>query len=286
MESFYFDHGGVRLHCVRWGNPQDTPVVMLHGLRAYAQTWEPLAEALGDGFCCYALDQRGRGLSGWAPSDSYRTECYVADLRQLVLHLQLDEFFLIGHSMGGSTALEYVRQYPNRICGLVVEDIGPGSSAAGDGAQRIRREMRETPLVFADWEAAEAFWRHSRPNLSRAGLQSRLLHSMHETPAGIAWRHDQQGIAEARLSIPPIDLWPAIRSLRCPTLLVRGGRSDFLSQETMLAVEASNPYIETVEIPEASHYVHDEQSEMFNRTVTEFIHRTMRNEHQPEEDVK
>ena len=269
--QFFNNRSGLRLHVLCWGNPDGTPLLLLHGLRAYAQTWESLAGVLGDDFCCYALDQRGRGLSDWAESTSYRTESYVDDLEDLVAHLGLQRFALVGHSLGGANALEYARLHPGRLLALVVEDIGPGSSSVGDGAERIRREMRQTPLVFADWDTARAFWVKSRPGLSEQGLRSRLAHSMQETAQGVVWRHDQQGIAEARLSIEPVDLWPAVRTLDCPTLFVRGGNSDFLPPATLAAMQEQNSNIRTVEIAGASHYVHDDQSEEFNRIVAGYL---------------
>lgn len=269
--QFFNNRSGLRLHVLRWGNPQGTPLILLHGLRAYAQTWESLASALGDDFCCYALDQRGRGLSDWAESSSYHTQSYVHDLEDLVAHLGLQRFALVGHSLGGANALEYARQHPGRLLALVIEDIGPGSSSIGEGAERIRREMRQTPLLFADWDAARAFWLKSRPGLSEQGLRSRLAHSMQETAQGIVWRHDQQGIAEARLSIEPVDLWPAVRALDCPTLFVRGGNSDFLPPATLAAMQEHNSNIRTLEIADASHYVHDDQSDAFNRSVAGYL---------------
>jgi pimeloyl-ACP methyl ester carboxylesterase len=155
--------------------------------------------------------------------------------------------------------------------GLLIEDIGPGSSIQGDGAARIRREMGQTPLQFESWDAARAFWRASRPGLSEQGLASRLAHSMQERNGVIGWRHDQQGIAEARLSIEPTDLWPAVRSLDCPSLFIRGSRSDFLPPAMLQAMCASNPQVQAVEVADASHYVHDDQSEVFNRLVAGFL---------------
>lgn len=270
---FYFNRSGLRLHYLRWGAPTGVPLILLHGLRAYAQTWASLAQSLGDDYCIHALDQRGRGLSEWAEPASYRTQSYVDDLEDLVAHLGLTRFVLLGHSLGGANALEYARLNPGRLIGLIVEDIGPGSSSLGDGAARIRREMSQTPLQFADWEAARAFWRASRPGLSEEALASRLAHSMKENETGITWRHDQKGIAEARLDIEPTDLWPAVRALDCPTLFIRGGRSDFLPQATLQAMCASNRHVQTAEIPDASHYVHDDQGELFNQTVAGFLQR-------------
>ncbi len=213
---FFTNRSGLRLHFLRWGESSGVPLVLLHGLRAYAQTWESLVQSLGEGYCIYALDQRGRGLSDWAEPASYHTQTYVEDLEDLIAHVGLQRFVLLGHSLGGANALEYARQNPGRLTGLLIEDIGPGSSSQGDGAARIRREMSQTPLQFDNWDV----WRASRPGLSQEGLASRLAHSMQERDGMITWRHDQQGIAEARLSIEPTDLWPAVRALDCPSLFI------------------------------------------------------------------
>ncbi len=274
-----FRSGDLRLHYLHWGSADGLPIVALHGLRAYAQTWQSLAGALAEDLShpcrLYALDQRGRGESDWGPVADYRTEVYVRDLENLVAHLGLDEFVLIGHSLGGTNALEYARLHPDRVRAMVIEDIGPGSSAAGEGAQRIRREMRETPMSFADWDAARAFWRSARPNLGEAGLASRLAHSMCEDGGRIRWKHDQQGIAEARLTITPTDLWPAVDAVRCPTLLIKGADSDFLPVATLEAVEARNPRFRPLIIEGATHYVHDDQAQTYNDAVVGFIHQAL-----------
>ena len=268
---FFTNRSGLRLHFLRWGQPSGVPLVLLHGLRAYAQTWESLVQSLGEGYCVYALDQRGRGLSDWAVPESYHTQSYVEDLEDLVAHVELKRFVLLGHSLGGANALEYARQHPGKLSGLIIEDIGPGSSSQGDGAARIRREMSQTPFQFDGWDAARAFWKTSRPGLSEEGLASRLAHSMKEQRGAVTWRHDQQGIAQARLTIEPTDLWPAVRALDCPTLFIRGGRSDFLPPAMLEAMSTSNPHVQTAEVADASHYVHDDQGPVFNALVADFV---------------
>ncbi|RDL46202.1 alpha/beta hydrolase [Marinomonas piezotolerans] len=268
--SHFFTSDGLNLHYLKWGHGK-VPVVLLHGLRGFAQTWQDLVDALGDDFTFYALDQRGRGDSDWGPSEDYNASVYVQDLTNFVAHLALDRFVLIGHSLGGQNAVEYARQNPDRVMAMVIEDIGPGSSKQGAGAERIRREMRNTPLSFSSWQEAERFWTKSRPNLTEQALQARLNHSFREMDGEVRWKHDQEGIAHARLTIEPIDLWPAFRAICCPTLLVKGGNSDFLSAETVAEIQSSSDAVKTVLIEDASHYVHDDQPEKFNDSVVRFM---------------
>lgn len=268
--SHFFTSDGLNLHYLKWGNGK-VPVVMLHGLRGFAQTWQDLVDALGNGFTFYALDQRGRGDSDWGPTEDYNADSYVKDLTRFVDHLELDCFILVGHSLGGQNAVEFMRQYPKRVMAMVIEDIGPGSSKQGEGAERIRREMRNTPLSFESWQEAKAFWISSRPNLTEQALQARLNYSFREVDGKVTWKHDQQGIAEARLTIEPIDLWPAFHAINCPTLLVKGSNSDFLSSQTVTDIMASSDLVQAVQIEDASHYVHDDQPEKFNEAVVRFM---------------
>ena len=173
-----------------------------------------------------ALDQRGRGHSDWDPQRNYFADAYVRDLEALVDGLSLQRFVLVGHSMGGANALVYASASPRIGCRpWFVEDMGPGASAAGRGADRIKRELRETPSSFTNWEEATAFWRKIRPDVSATALQSRATHSLKdEKSCGIVWRDDAEGIGEARLSARPeqvVDLWPHVEALNIPTLLIR-----------------------------------------------------------------
>lgn len=253
---------GLRLRFVEWG-PRDAPaVVALHGLRSFAHTWEPVALPLADRWRFVALDQRGRGHSDWDPQRRYYTEHYVRDLQALVDRLDLPRFVLLGHSMGGATAFVYAAANPGRLSGLVIEDMGPGASAGGAGAERIRGELLATPSHFDGWDAAAAFWRSQRPNVPDAAITARVRHSMKQEADGrVTWRHDAEGIAAARLSATPaqlVDLWPHVEALRTPTLLLRGARSDFLAYDVAQAMVQCNPRVQLVEVPVASHYVHDD----------------------------
>ncbi|MCE4554997.1 alpha/beta fold hydrolase [Roseateles cellulosilyticus] len=266
---------GLRLRYVEWG-PTDAPaVVALHGLRSFAYTWEPVALPLADRFRIIALDQRGRGESDWDPERRYYTADYVRDLEALVDRLSLPRFVLLGHSMGGSNALVYAGSHAEHLAGLVIEDMGPGASAGGAGAQRIRRELLATPSRFAGWDEAAGFWRSQRPNVTDAAIAARVRHSMKQVRDGsVVWRHDAEGIAASRLAATPqqlVDLWPHVLSLRIPTLLLRGARSDFLTAETASAMVQRNPVIRRVEIPDASHYVHDDNLPAFEAALQAYL---------------
>ncbi|WP_079053726.1 alpha/beta fold hydrolase [Streptomyces graminilatus] len=274
-EDRFITLNGLRAHYVEWGEPGRPPIVMLHGLRSYARTFEPLAERLADRYHVLAVDARGRGDSDWDPQGEYYTSAYVADLEQFADRLGLDRFILLGHSMGGTTAYVYTARHPERVTALIVEDIGPGSSISGEGAERIKREVGNTPTEFPTFEAARAYWRTLRPGISEAALASRLTHTLRPGTCGRwLWKFDMGGIAKARLNPDParqVDLWPHVDGLRCPTLVVRGGASDFLPAATAEVMAARNPRVRAVEIPGAGHYVHDDAPDAFHHQIAQFL---------------
>ena len=74
------DINGLKLHYLDWGSPESPALVLLHGLRGHAHSWDDVSSALCDRYRVLALDQRGRGDSDWAAGGDYFTEAYVADL--------------------------------------------------------------------------------------------------------------------------------------------------------------------------------------------------------------
>jgi pimeloyl-ACP methyl ester carboxylesterase len=268
---------GLTLVVTEWGEPDARPVVMLHGIRGYAETFAGVAQALQPGWRVIAYDQRGRGRSDWDPARNYYTDAYVSDLEAVRRALGLERFDLLGHSMGGINAIVYAATYPQRVERLVLEDAGPRAFEDSDGARRIRRELATTPAAFADWDSATAFMRALRPTVTEAARQERLRSMLKPAEGGgFVWRYDHAGIAATRLNPAPgrsPDLAAAVGRIQCPTLVLRGGRSDYLQPDMAEAMCRSNALVRWHEIADAGHYVHDDQPQAFAEQVCAFLNR-------------
>ena len=269
------DSGGTAINVREWGDPANPAIVLLHGLRGYSGTWRTLAGALSDRFHLVAFDARGRGESAWDAGRNYYTDAYVADLESIVAAYGLERVVLLGHSMGGTTSYVYAARNPERIRALIVEDITAGSSVVGAGFERIVAEMKALPTRFDDWSAARAYWRKLRPNVGDAAIEERLWESMRSLPDGtVIWRYDAEGIAATRIAPDParvIDLAPVIGAIAVPTLVIRGGKSDFCSLANLCPLEAANPVLTHATVEHASHYVHDDAPIDFLRLVEGFL---------------
>ena len=266
---------GLTCHYLRWGEHTAPAVLLLHGLRSYARTWEPVAGALSDTHLVIAPDFRGRGDSEWDPHHDYHTDAYVRDVAGIAEQLGLSRFSIVGHSMGGTVGYAYAARHPEQVHALVVEDIGPDSSTKTAGADRVLREIRSTPDDFASLDAVRAYWRGIRPHITEDALASRIANTVRPGEGGRwEWKLDMAGIAAARLHgdpAGPIDLWACVDALRCPTLVVRGADSDFLPVDICVAMARRQPLLNWTEVAAAGHYVHDDNPAEFTELVTGFL---------------
>jgi pimeloyl-ACP methyl ester carboxylesterase len=263
---------GVRLHWLAWGRPDAPVMLLLHGLRAYGMWFAGFAAAVQDRYRVVAIDQRGRGRSGWAPDGDYSRAAYVRDVEAVVAGLALPPFILVGHSMGGLNAMPYAARHPDAVRALVLVDIGPDLAPAG--MQRIRRELGETPADFPSWEAARAFLRERHPRVPAGELATRLEWMLHESPAGrIGWRLDPAIFAPNQAIEPAGTLWQHFAGVRCPTLVVRGSETDLLDVETCERMTATHPDCAWVKVAGAGHMVLEDNLAGFNAAVDGFLRR-------------
>lgn len=266
---------GLNFQVTELGRPDGRPIVMLHGLRGFGETFSGVARVLQPEYRVIALDQRGRGGSDWDPGRNYWTRTYVADVEHLVDALGLQRFDLLGHSMGGANAIVYAAIHGDRIGRLIIEDAGPGAFETSPGSGRIRVELETTPAAFADWDAASEFMRKLRPTVTEDARQQRLRSMLKATGGGgYTWRHDQAGIAWARLHPDPAgqaELASHVRALTADTLLIRGERSDYMQTDMARRMLDMNPRIREAVIADAGHYVHDDQPRAFERVVADFL---------------
>lgn len=268
--SHTFLSGPLRLHYVEWGNKDAPPIILLHGLRAYAHWFDEFAEAAASRYRLIALDQRGRGLSGWAADGLYNTDAYVADLEALRLHLGLDRMSLMGHSMGGTNVVNYTAAYPQHVEALIIIDSAPELNNVG--LTRIRSELGRTPKRFGTLAEARVFLRSLHVRASEKNLDTRLQWMLQESPdGGYTWRIDN-AIFDPRMTPDPAErTWAALRKIACPTLIVRGGVSDLITREMVRRMLTCIPGSKDVEIPNAAHMVIEDNPDGFNAGVIPFL---------------
>jgi len=247
---------GLELHYLDWGNAGAAPVVCVHGYTSSAEPFNGLARHFHDRFHIVVPDVRGHGESAWSPDGAYQYRDQVSDLAGFVDQLGLTRFVLIGTSMGGIIAMAYAEAHAERLLGLVINDIGPDVEG---GSQRITRMVGARPEEFATLEDAMAYRREISPvTASRPiGDQRELaLGVLRQRPDGRwVWKMDPAYIQQrVQHGAPPRPaLWPVLRSLPCPTVVVWGTESDVLSGAQAARMVGALPRGELVTVPGVAH---------------------------------
>jgi pimeloyl-ACP methyl ester carboxylesterase len=201
------------------------------------------------------LDQRGHGLSDHAAS--YERSDYVEDLRYLIAELGLSRPIIFGFSLGGANAYQYAATYGN-VSKLIIEDIGTKI----DGSNEFILGLPET--FDSIWDVHQAFEALGRP------LTPAFAESL--TYDGTKWkfRFDYADIVESqrRLNGDYRDDW---KKIRCPVLLMHGGRSPVTTIENMKEMKAANAKVSLVIFENAGHAIHNDDRDAFCEAIRRFL---------------
>lgn len=264
--------GEITLRCLEWGSPGGFPVVLLHGLRGHAHSWDDVARALSTTYRVIAVDQRGRGESDWAPGGDYSIQAFVRDLEALCGALHLESIALVGHSMGGRNGIMFAATCPERVSTFIVVDVGP--EIASLGAARIRDEVIRAPEHFQSLDDAIALARQENPLASERILRRRLeFQTVPHPDGGITWRYDPVVREQMRTNTraKPPDLWEMWRQIQCSVLIVRGAETDVLSPEILERMTTVHPGCGTVQIARAGHMVFEDNPADFVSAASRWL---------------
>lgn len=251
------------LYCKQY-SATGAPVVILHGLYGNQANWSTHARALAQRYAVYALDARNHGQSPWM--ESMRLEEMAADVAATMDSLGLADAHLLGHSMGGKTAMLLALEQPARVRSLVVVDIAPVAYARG--TDKVLAALCELDLAQirsrgdADAQLAERI--ASKP------VRDFLLTNLQRAAnGGYEWRINLPVIQRY---FDAVTGWPDVqRSYAGPTLFIRGEQSDYILPEYHAAMRAQFPNGTLKTIANAGHWVHSEKPEAVQRLVENFL---------------
>lgn len=265
----HFTGSSPRLHYLEWNPGAPRTVVLLHGNSANAWWWQPLAAAMRAAeFRLLALDQRGHGDSEWVRPPAYGPLEYAHDLARFVAECAPPRPFVVGHSMGGISAITFAAEYPGAARAIVAIDAALSSSQRRN---HYLRRLKGLPIVaYPDLPTAMARFRlmPQEGEIAPATLKMIAEKSLEKTSRG-GWtmKFDR----ESFLGSDGIDVLAAIGQIRDPLRLIRAGESRIMTAEAAARAVASNPMAALVTIAGAHHHVILEQPEMVARAIEEFF---------------
>jgi pimeloyl-ACP methyl ester carboxylesterase len=280
ISQYYYSHR-LKLHFWDWGDNGKPNLILMHGSRDHARSWDSIAEAFSQDFRVLAPDLRGHGDSAWAAGAMYSIPEYVLDLSALIDIVGRWPVYLIGHSLGGAVVLQYAGVYPDRSKKLVsIEGFGPAPEKlvprpAHDRLRRWIENMRdfETRVArrYRNLEEAAARLREANPFLSEETACRLTLFGSNWNPDGtLVWKFDNYVRAFSPYGFNMEDAQEIWRHITCPTLLFRGVESWTVDPEQDGRIHAI-PRYRLVNVPAAGHWVHHDQPRIFIEETRRFF---------------
>ncbi|MFT4126059.1 MAG: alpha/beta hydrolase [Gordonia sp. (in: high G+C Gram-positive bacteria)] len=271
--------GDVALTADRHGNPDNPPIVFLHGGGQTRHSWGRSAASLAaNGWSAITVDLRGHGDSGWSPDGRYGLDRFAADVVAVADSLGRPPV-LVGASLGGIAALAALRSRPDLAAALVLVDVSPFLQRAG--TDRVRGFMAANAEAgFADLDEAADSIAAYLPHRPRPTNLDGLRKNLRERDGRWYWHWDPAFLRDdgyddvdegGVLDMPT--LIAAAAGLRVPTLLVRGGSSDVLAIADAARFLKLVPHAEYAKVGGAGHMVAGDDNAVFETVIVEFLGR-------------
>uniref|UniRef100_A0A3Q4BE15 sn-1-specific diacylglycerol lipase ABHD11 n=1 Tax=Mola mola TaxID=94237 RepID=A0A3Q4BE15_MOLML len=253
------------------GKGESTPLVFLHGLFGSKSNFHSIAKSLVQrtGRKVLTVDARNHGNSPHSPVLSY--EAMTEDLKHLLAQLHIERCVLIGHSMGGKTAMTTALTQPALVERLVVVDISPSQTSTFTSFRHYIQAMQEVK-ISSDIPRSTA--RRMAEDQLRSLVENRserqfLLTNLVEQNGHYTWRVNLEAISahlDHIMSFPSFDT-----TYEGPTLFLGGASSAYISSEDYPEIHRRFPRADIQYIPDASHWIHADKPLDFISSIISFL---------------
>lgn len=234
------------------------PVLCLAGLTRNSRDFDFVAPHL-TGAHLIRMDYRGRGLSDYDPDYmNYNILRESQDAIELLDHLGIERVILLGTSRGGVIAMALAVSHPDRLSGVILNDVGPVIEPAG--IAKIMEYVGIQPTAKSYDAAAQTLKKVMEPQFPGVPLDVWRTFAENQNKSdqdGLRLRYDpalRTALIEQAATQETPDLWPLFDALRdIPTGVIRGVNSDILSKETLTQMQTRHPALISAEVPDRGH---------------------------------
>jgi pimeloyl-ACP methyl ester carboxylesterase len=254
----------MKLHFREMG--QGTPLLILHGLFGSSDNWLTIAKQLAANYHVFIIDQRNHGQS--PHSNIWNYTVMAQDIEEFCIQHQLNEIYIVGHSMGGKTVMKLAELFPKRIKKMMVIDIAPRYYPVHHHQILNALKSIDFNIVNTRKQAEEVL--HSA--IEDSGTRQFLLKNIYWIDENkLAWRFNLEVIAN-HIEIVGETTPPELTAIcEIPVCFVKGEKSDYIKKEDeqLIASQFSNSEILT--IANAGHWVHAEQPKAMLDAMVDFF---------------
>ncbi|RJG00048.1 alpha/beta hydrolase [Noviherbaspirillum saxi] len=274
---FWRGFGDVRIAGDSWGDPAAPLVVLLHGGGQTRHAWKRIGEELGAaGYYAVAFDARGHGDSDWVDDGDYSQDAMLEDLRCVIGQLGKTHAALVGASMGGETSLIAAGERRLHASAVILVDTAPKVEI--EGVQKIGAFMLQKRDGFDSLEEVADAIANYQPHRTRPKDLGGLAKNVRLGANGkYYWHWDPQFLIGLEKTFDLVKRQQRLETcasrVEIPTLLVRGGMSDVVSEEGAREFLRLYPKSQYVNITKASHMVAGDRNDIFGAAIIEFLSR-------------
>jgi pimeloyl-ACP methyl ester carboxylesterase len=241
------------------------PLVILHGLFGSARNWASIAKRLGETHRIFVLDLRNHGASPSAATMSYRE--MAADVAAFMERHGLAGATVMGHSMGGKTAMMLALEQGEAVGRLIVVDIAP--APYGHSHLPIIRAMQRADLSAA--RRRSEVDGQLDAEIPDPALRGFLLQNLVSEEGRLAWRINLEALADNMETLTGFPDDVAAHGYHGPVLFLAGGRSEYVELEHHGEIGRLFPAADIDAVPTAGHWVHAEDPTAFLARVEVFL---------------
>lgn len=251
-------------------------MIILHGLYGASDNWHSIAKTLSKDFDVILPDLRNHGKSPHSLYMNY--ELMQNDIYELLENLNIKQTIMIGHSMGGKTAVFFAKEHPEMLSHLIVVDISPFSYLnieKGNKHLEIHKKIINAMLSLQpnQYSSRKEIFSEISKSIKNPDIVNLLFKNINRNANNeFEWKLNVKAINESIYSLlDGLKIDDKIIT-GFPVLFIKGELSDYISEEDFEQIKKLFPGSDFKIIPDSGHWLHAEKPEILIKTINEFIH--------------
>ena len=249
------------------------PLIIIHGLYGSSDNWVSMGRQLAENFEVFLIDQRNHGQSPHSPDHNYQV--LKEDLLEFMDSQSIEKAIILGHSMGGKTAMFFAVDYPERVSRLIIADISPRSYKSTKSSQLLSHSDIIRAMFNVDFygitsrDEIDEILSKSIPD--ERIRQFLLKNVKREKDNTYSWSINIRAIKHELENIMDGLSEDQTEVTGFPVLFLKGENSEYIQDADRKLIYQIFPFADIETVPNAGHWLHAEQPEIFIQKVIDFI---------------
>lgn len=246
-----------------YGNGQ--PLIIIHGLFGMSDNWNSLGKIFSKNYNVHLVDLRNHGRS--FHDEVFTYEAMSKDLKSYITHHNLENPIILGHSLGGKVAMHFCFKNKSLVSKLIVVDIAPKSYSID-----FHRNILNTLVDFHlnNFKSRNEIDLALSYSIKDSAIRLFLMKNIYRNDSSLfAWRFNIKVLLNKIENIKDANF--LISTINTPTLFIKASKSDYITKEDELLIQDHFDNVIIKEIQNSGHWVHAEQTNLFNKEVLNFL---------------